>query len=184
MTVQVVFLAEGHLNWDDGDTPSPNIILAECKEAILEAAGSDPMGQVVGGRLTLFCHIRPVHNRTTIRAPGWWVAITSERFDDGYNENDKRSTLGFWFCVLAYREPWFQLERTKRQFRDAPMWVNGYITGLILEIVQEEPRLYRRVGMFSHGWGRGTADDSKETFPEFVDVEDPKSLPREEITII
>jgi hypothetical protein len=61
---------------------------------------------------------------------------------------------------------------------------HGYIVGLILEITKENPRTYRRIGMFSHAWGQGTPDHLAAQYPEFVDVEDPTALEREEIVSI
>jgi hypothetical protein len=89
--------------------------------------------------------------------------------------------------VLAYnesredRKP-FAGEESSYVRGHAP-WAN-YILGLILQIAQESPRVYRRIGMFAHPWTKKGPNPLAEQFPEFADVVDPRALEREKIVVI
>jgi hypothetical protein len=62
----------------------------------------------------------------------------------------------------------------------------GYLYGLILEAVDPELPVYRRIGAFKHMWGdlRTSVDNPKpEDYPEFLDF-DPENFERHTVTII
>ena len=182
VTTAVFSITVHHYEWADRDDNIPNVILAECKQIMVEPAGNDPFGQIIGGHIKFLCHLRPGHDRISKRTKG---RFNNEKFDAGYDHNNERQVLGAWYCVLAYREGGSKEHSASCHLPDPPLqreW--GYITGLILEIAQESPRTYRRIGLFSHAWGRGRPDYVSDDYPEFIDVDDPKSLPREEIIIV
>jgi hypothetical protein len=175
-----------HVSW--GHYAIVNPIIAEVKECTIELASSDPMGRISAGRLVILCHLRPAHNRyTQRRAGGDYIALDWERFDTGYDLDRRRNIQGSWYCVLAYnesredRKP-FAGEESSYVRGHAP-WAN-YIFGLILQIAQESPRVYRRIGMFAHPWTKKGPNPLAEQFPEFADVVDPRALEREKIVVI
>jgi hypothetical protein len=110
-----------------------------------------------------------------------------ERFDTGYDLDRRRTTQGSWYCVLAYNESGDGSKPSpSADFSyvggHAP-WAN-YIFGLILQVAQESPRVYKRVGLFAHPWDKRGPTPLAEKFPEFADLIDPQALKREEIVII
>jgi hypothetical protein len=180
VTTLVDFIAINHSTWGDSDSASPSTVVAKCIETHIEHATSDIMGRVSGGYLRLLCHIRPAHNRISHHGS----LETYEQFDGGYDGEGKRSVRGSWYCVLAYRESSY-VDIAKAGNKDTFLHLeHGYVIGLILEVTKESPRTYRRIGMFTHAWGKGTPDEIAEQYPEFVDVKDPSALERKEVLII
>jgi hypothetical protein len=146
----------------------------------------DPWGRITQGHLRLICHIRKGHDRLAFENQ-FRYAIECERFDDGYDVSGARAIGESWFCVLMYRNfRKVEYNPTILVSNDSSTstWKHGYIMGLILEAVEDAPQTYRRVGMFSHPWGKGTPNYIMEKCPEFVDVEDPTQLEQKEVTII
>jgi hypothetical protein len=175
-----------HVSW--GHNAIVNTIIAEVKERTIELVSSDPMGRISAGRLVMLCHLRPAHNRYTQRRAGPdYIAMDWERFDTGYNLDRRRNIQGSWYCVLAFNESCDGRKPTPDA--DFP-YVGGYIPGasyifgLILEVAQESPKVYRRIGLFAHPWNRAGPTPMAEKYPEFADVVDPQALEREEIVII
>jgi hypothetical protein len=170
----VEFIATLNVSWN-----SSAVALAEYVGHNVELANKDPMGRVLAGQIRLFCHVRQAHNRITTHNFG--PGIDQERFDNGYDMNWQRDVQGSWYCVLARTLYKHKLGHYKKQ--EAARMAQGHILGLILEIVQENPRVFRRIGMFSHSWIEKGSEPMPE-YPEFADVVDPQYLEREEITII
>jgi hypothetical protein len=157
-----------------------NAIIAEYIRHSFQTESSDPMGWVFAGQVKLLCHIRPAHNRITVH--GQRSAMEHEQFDGGYDVNWQRDVQRSWYCVLAQHDrSLYKLYETDHDEKRG--MARGHINGLILEIAQDNPRIFRRIGCFTHPW---IAEGSKSMpeYPEFADVVDPQSLEREEITII
>lgn len=160
--------------WDD------LIPLAEIKQINVDLASQDPFGQLAGGFIRLLCHIRPCHNRLAVRQPSRFV-LEWERFDAGYDDDGKRVVRECWFCLFAYREC---CDPCSDEDISTMSWKYGSMIGLILELVDNAPNTYRRIGLFCHPWRRGSLKPGVKDCPEFADVKDPSILERQEITII
>lgn len=146
----------------------------------IQLASSDHMGPVLAGQIKLLCHIRPIHDRVTTH--GQFPAMQYEQYDEGYDRNWTRDVRGSWYCVLLANASYpYTLHEFGQEKRN--MMEGGWIGGLILEIAQNCPRVFRRIGCLTHPWIAEGAEPMAK-YPEFADVVDPRSLEREEITII
>jgi len=100
----------------------------------------------------------------------------TENFDDG-----RQSCAGCWFCVLQLLEAY---RLYPDDDNDGIEWEPAYLLGIILEPVDLSQRLYRRVGLFVHPWGKYNTSQTKELCPEFADVARLEDMEQEEVTII
>lgn len=139
----------------------------------LELAGSDPMGRILAGQITLRCHLRPSGYMITQRGHPY------EQFDRRQKCDVKTDVRGSWYCMLAYHDRYqksvYDYDLDERHGKQ-----RGHIMGLILKRSQERAKTSRRIGCFIHPW---TVEGTRH-YPEFADVVGPQSLEREEITII
>jgi hypothetical protein len=174
----VDFIALSRRNWDTAHVENDNTITAECTGHSIVLAGNDPMGRVSSGHIKLLCHVRPAHDRVTKH--GHFNNMEYEQFDRGYDINWQRDVRGSWYCVLAHVD-----QKLHKLFASDPTQTNarGRIVGLILEVVQESPRIFKRIGAFTHPW-IAEGSESMVEYPEFANVVNPLALERKEITII
>jgi hypothetical protein len=82
---------------------------------------------------------------------------------------------------------WAEYEDQGNSEIDSSLYVDiGYVYGLILEVVDLEKSMYRRIGAFKHMWGDGRTDvdnPKPEDYPEFLDF-DPENFERHTVSII
>jgi hypothetical protein len=148
--------------------------------AVVIPSRHDPYGQVSEGHIRLLAHIRAGCDRHAVEnlyAPHFRY----EQFDDGYELGGERAPGRSLYCALVYREP---TQHWNDSEPGVMIWDRGFIMGFILETVKDTSQTYRRVGMFVHPWRKGKDEDIAKEYPEFLDVERPKELERQEIIII
>jgi hypothetical protein len=126
--------------------------------------------------------------------------IQYEWFEEGYMSDGTRPMETCFFFLVAYtkRRTSYDLATFPNTLTDAEAKGNrvidkdgysvdlGNVLGLILEAVDLERSVYRRIGAFRHMWGDGrtTMDNPRpEDYPEFLDF-DPENFERHTITII
>jgi hypothetical protein len=126
------------------------------------------------------------------------LAYQYEWFEEGYMSDGTRPMQSCFFFLMAYRNDKYSGEvdantltnekaRGNQKIEDGRYSVDiGKVFGLILEAVDLEKSVYKRIGAFRHMWGDGrTFQDNPrpEDYPEFLDF-DPENFERHTITII
>jgi hypothetical protein len=121
-----------------------------------------------------------------------------EWFEEGYMSDGTRPMHSCFFFLMAhgdYKDSGGvdantltnEEARGNQKIEDGRYSVDiGYVFGLILEAVDLEKSVYKRIGAFGHMWGDGrTSYDNPrpEDYPEFLDF-DPKRFECHTITII
>jgi hypothetical protein len=125
------------------------------------------------------------------------LSVQYEWFDEGYMDDGSRPMHPCFFLLLGHSKrksgratethTLSNTEATEGSDMDDDRRINlGYVYGLILEVVDPELPVYRRIGAFRHVWDdrRTTMDNPKpEDYPEFLDF-DPDNFERHTVTII
>jgi hypothetical protein len=126
------------------------------------------------------------------------LPIQYEWFEDGYTDDGDRPMINYSFFLMAYQKDRYTSKvhfktltteeaKGNQEINGDKFSVDiGHVYGLILETVNLENSVYRRIGSFGHLWGDGrTFEDNpkSEDYPEFLNF-DPNSFERHTITII
>jgi hypothetical protein len=125
------------------------------------------------------------------------LSVQYEWFEEGYASDGSRPMHSCFFLLLTHHK--IRSRRTDHGYIvaeeeaqgnpdiDSSLYVDiGYVYGLILEVVDLEKSIYRRIGAFKHMWGDGRTDvdnPKPEDYPEFLDF-DPDNFERHTVTII
>jgi hypothetical protein len=135
----------------------------------------------------------------SVMARSWHGVLSQyEWFEDGYTDGGDRPMNSCTFFLMAYEKNRHTSAVDHDTLTNAEAKGNqeihadtfsvqiGFVYGLILETVDPENSVYRRIGAFRHMWGDGrTFEDNPkpEDYPEFLDF-DPDNFERHTITII
>ena len=156
----------------------PDLERARVLEVHVERFGDDVFGKISSGYLRLASYTRKAYDRSA-RFP---LSRVLERGDLGpwceHFDDARVSCARCWFCVLEIRGA-----RRKRPDNNGLEFIPAYLLGIILEPVDLSHRLFRRVGIFSHGWETHFSGFKKQC-PEFADVTRLEDMEQEEVTII
>jgi hypothetical protein len=178
--------------------------IAEIYDVNTVPVGPDPTGRLKGGHVKLSGHLRKSDRVISMRyiSPTMtrWEQVSTqyEWFEDGYTDDGDRPMSNCSFFLMAYEKNRRTLDVDSNTLSNAEARGNqeingdkfsidiGFVFGLILETVDPETSVYRRIGAFRHMWGDGrTFEDNPkpEDYPEFLDF-DPNNFERHTITII
>ena len=162
--------------WDIDRPSFPKQTVAKVESVEQEENGPFDSTKVTSGKLRMSGLIVQSKNRLCKwKAPNLTSYLSGyEVYDSGYTENRLRlGSDSFHFVLHHYDRAYAP------NVRGEPQSVRVVI-GLIVEVVDQELQLYRRIGMFRHCMGPPT-DPSD--YDEFVDW-DPSKSERHTITII
>jgi hypothetical protein len=123
--------------------------------------------------------------------------VQYEWFEEGYTVDGHRPMHSCFFLLLAHgktteRMKFDEYSSIKTGAKGRPNIEGdsrveiGYVYGLILEAVNLESSIYRRIGAFKHMWGNGRTSVNNprpEDYPEFLDF-DANNFERHTVTII
>lgn len=101
VTTPVDFIIR-YVTWAEEHDRNPNVILVQCKEAIVKTVGGDLMGQVGA---TLSCSVildQPMSDSQ--RVLRLHVNVAPDGSDSIRGTTRMRDSRGSWYCVLAYRD--------------------------------------------------------------------------------
>lgn len=184
---------------------SEPVIIAAVLHTEVIPEGPDSTGKIKGGYIRISGHLRESKrscSKKYIKHFKTWTLdrldLQYEQFDEGYLSDGDRPMDQCFFFLMAY-----QTERVRKKVdyntlsngeARGNQEVNGdelkidlgRVYGLILEAVDLDNAVYRRIGASKHMWGDGrTFEDNPkpEDYPEFVDF-DPENFERHTITII
>jgi hypothetical protein len=125
------------------------------------------------------------------------LSVQYEWFEEGYTSDGSRPMHSCFFLLLAHGKNMESVTfdkyiSTNTEAKGKPDMEGdlrveiGYVYGLILEAVNPESSIYRRIGAFKHMWGDGRTsvnNPSPEDYPEFLDF-DASNFERHTVTII
>jgi hypothetical protein len=179
-------------------------IVAEVHEVNTIPIGPDATGRLSGGHLSISGHLkkspRTISKRYSRPKMTLWEKVRTqyEWFEDGYTDDGDRPMSNCSFFLMAYEMYRLTSDVDSNTLSNAEARGNqeidgdrvsvdiGFVYGLILEAVDPEKSVYRRIGAFRHMWGDGrTFEDNPkpEDYPEFHDF-DSDNFDRHTITII